>query len=56
LQDMICSTTSPLLRRLFSAMLQLDELMASYWGEGGDRRGATSDSSLRSASAESTDP
>ncbi|PUZ70948.1 hypothetical protein GQ55_2G276000 [Panicum hallii var. hallii] len=56
LQDMICSTTSPLLRRLFSAMLQLDELMASYWGEGGDRRGATSDSSLRSASAESTYP
>ncbi|XP_039795420.1 uncharacterized protein LOC120660841 isoform X1 [Panicum virgatum] len=56
LQDMICSTTSPLLRRLLSLMLQLDELMASYWGEGGDRRGATSDSSLQSANAEPTDP
>ncbi|CAN6196145.1 unnamed protein product [Urochloa humidicola] len=49
LQDMICSATSPFLRRLLSAMLQFDEFIA---GEGGDPRGATDDSSQPSADAE----
>ncbi|KAK8459895.1 hypothetical protein SEVIR_2G236100v4 [Setaria viridis] len=55
LQDMICSTTSPLLHGLLSAMLQFDELMAPAWGEGGDLRDATNDSSRQSADAETTD-
>ncbi|CAD6224727.1 unnamed protein product [Miscanthus lutarioriparius] len=55
LQDMICSTTSEVMRRLFSLMLQFDELVAAL-REGGDRHGATNDNSLQSASAETTDP
>jgi hypothetical protein len=55
LQDMICSTTSPLLHRILSAMLQVDDLRAPAWGEGGDLRGATNDSSQQGANAESTD-
>ncbi|EER98997.1 uncharacterized protein LOC8081035 [Sorghum bicolor] len=55
LQDMICSTTSEVMRRLFSLILQFDEIMAAS-REGGDRHGATNDNLLPSANAESTDP
>lgn len=51
LQDMICSTSSQVLRRLFSTMLQYDELMASVWRQNGDNHGATSDGSLQSSSS-----
>uniref|UniRef100_A0A0A9CC08 Uncharacterized protein n=1 Tax=Arundo donax TaxID=35708 RepID=A0A0A9CC08_ARUDO len=52
LQDMMCSTTSPVLRSLFSTMLQYDVYMASVWHQNGDRPGATSDGSLQSADAD----
>ncbi|KAJ1289907.1 hypothetical protein BS78_02G200900 [Paspalum vaginatum] len=56
LQDMVCSTTSSLVRRLLSVMLQFEELMASTWQDGGDYHGTTNDDSLQSANAESIDP
>ncbi|KAL6655475.1 hypothetical protein ACP70R_006301 [Stipagrostis hirtigluma subsp. patula] len=56
LQDMICSTTSPVLRRLFSAMLQFDELIASPWRENDDPSRATNEGTLQSSDADSADP
>lgn len=34
LQDMICATSSPMVRRVLYVMLQFEELMASVWHEG----------------------
>ncbi|KAK3130205.1 hypothetical protein QOZ80_6BG0490360 [Eleusine coracana subsp. coracana] len=56
LQDIMCSTSSPLLRRVLSAMLQYEEHMASVSHQNGDPHGATDGNSLQSANADSGDP
>ncbi|TVU09785.1 hypothetical protein EJB05_43280, partial [Eragrostis curvula] len=55
-QDMICSTNSPVVRRVLSALLQYEEYMASVWRQNGGPHGANNDNTLRSANAGSDDP
>lgn len=56
LQDLMCSTNSPLLQRLLSALLQYEEHMVSVWHQNGDPHGATNDNAVQIASANSDDP